>query len=102
MKKDYTTWKLLLVYLFGIMVLIGVSSCGPQKPDLVDKNGKEFSILTRCVKSHTITEWKYHYGFNPMSGKFEMHWGWDDTTICDESVMDTIEINIEKKYYTKK
>ena len=102
MKKDYTTLKLLMVYLFGLLVLIQMSSCGPSKPDYVDKLGKEYCVQIRCVKSHTENEFSYHYGYNPMSGRFEMHWGNDTKTICDEYVQDTVEINIDKKYYTKK
>jgi hypothetical protein len=37
-----------------------------------------------------------------MSSKYEWHWGNNDVTICDKSVLDTVEVNLEKKYYTKK
>ena len=101
MKRDYTTLKIFLVYLLGIIVLIGASSCGPQRPDYVN-DGREYSISSRCVKSHTETEFTYHYGYDFMAGKYRWHWGNETKTICDSFVMDTTEINIEKKYYTKK
>lgn len=85
-----------------ILMLVLLSACGPYKPDYVDENGKEYEILSRCVKSHTESNYKYHYGYNFMSGKYEWHMGWDNETICDLSVNDTVEINLDKKYYSKK
>ena len=102
MKKDYTIWKMLGFYILIILLLILFSGCGPQRPDYVDDSGKEYSISERCVKSHTESDYSYHYGYNGFSGKFEWHWGWDTKTICDSSILDTTEINLDKKYYVKK
>lgn len=30
----------------------------------------------------TTTEYTYHYGFNPASGKYEFFWGPETTTEC--------------------
>lgn len=91
-----------MVYLLGIVILIQMSSCGPNKPDYVDNSGKEYTILNRCVKSHTESTYGYHYGYNPLKGKFEYHYGHYTESVCDEYVLDTIEINKEEKYYSKK
>lgn len=88
-------------YLF-ILLLIVITGCDiAVKPDLV-VNGKEYVYRTVCVKSHSETKWEYHYGYNFMDGKFNWHWGNNTTTICDEERIDTVEVNLEKKYYTKK
>ena len=99
MKKDYTTLKLLGLYLLILFVLVLLSSCGPQKPEYVDKNGKEYVIMDVCVKSHNETRFGYHYGYNFMSSKYEWHNGTYTETICDSLKYDTIEINKDKKYY---
>lgn len=71
------------------------------KPDLV-KDGKEYVVVSRCVQSHTESKYEYHYGYNFMDGKYNWHWGLNSESICDKSVWDTVEINKEKKYYSKK
>lgn len=86
-------------------VLLGcllLSACEPIQPDYVDKNGKEYMFTKYCVKSHSETQWGYHYGYNFMSSKYEWHNGMYDETICDSSAIDTIEINKDKKFYAKK
>ena len=88
----YLTLGLLMVILYG---------CGPWKPDYVDENGKEYEIRSYCVKSHSVSEYCYHYGYNFMSSKYEWHWGMDTKTICDSTSQDTVEINLKQKYYTK-
>jgi len=83
---------LLTLFLFGCNV--------PTKPDLVI-NGKEYVLRDKCVKSHEETKFCYHYGWNGWRGKFEFHWGNQTKTICDSTSTDTIEVNINKKYYKK-
>lgn len=87
--------------IFFLSILFLVSCDYAVKPDLV-KNGKEFVIINRCVKSHTETNYEYHYGYNMMNGKFDWHWGLNTTDVCDKTVLDTIEVNLNKKYYVKK
>jgi hypothetical protein len=38
------------------------------------------------------SNWEYHYGYNMMKGKFELHYGPNTKTECLKSVIDTIEI----------
>lgn len=84
-----------------IFVTIFLLSCGPWKPDYVDETGREYSIGRRCVKSHIETKYEYHWGYNSWKGKYEWHWGNNSKNVCDSSVLDTTEINIEQKYYAK-
>jgi hypothetical protein len=86
--------------LFGCMVLL--SACGPIEPDYVDKNGKEYLFTHRCVKSHNESKWEYHYGYNMRNGGFDYHYGLNTKRICDSITTDTIEINRDNKFYTKK
>lgn len=88
--------NILLIFVF---LLVGCDI--PIKPDYV-KDGKEYVITEPCVKSHVESKYEYHYGYNMMEGKFNWHWGLNNTTICDSTALDTLEINLEKKYYTKK
>lgn len=87
---------------FLFLCLLVITGCDiVVKPDLVI-NGKEYVVRTVCVQSHTELKYEYHYGYNFMSSKYEWHWGNNDVTICDKSVLDTVEVNLEKKYYSKK
>jgi hypothetical protein len=49
------------------------------------------------VESHVENKYGYHYGYSFIKGKFCWHFGTYDETICDESKLDTIEVNIKKK-----
>ena len=90
-------------YLISILLLIALYSCnGPYKPDFVDKDGKEYEVRTYCLKSHEVSEYCYHYGYNMMNGKFDWHFGLDTKTVCDSMKMDTVEINLKEKFYAKK
>ena len=82
------------------ILLISLMSCGPQKPDYVE-DGKEYSIYSYCAKSHSKSDYTYHWGYNMMSAKYEWHWGMETTTICDSTATDTVEINVDQKYYKK-
>lgn len=84
-----------------IFLLLIVGCDYAVKPDLV-KDGKEYVILSRCVQSHTESKYEYHYGYNFMDGKYNWHWGLNSESVCDKSVWDTVEVNKEKKYYSKK
>lgn len=81
-----------------LTLLITIMGCGPRKPDFVN-GGKEYLVYTYCAKSHTITDYGYHYGYNMLSGKYEWHWGTETETICDSTARDTVEINLNQKYY---
>ena len=85
-----------------LIAILFLSACGPFRPDYVDDSGREYTILTQCVESHTKQDYGYHYGYNFMSGKYEYHYGMETETICDRYVLDTVEINKEKRYYSKK
>ena len=88
-------------YLF-ILLFFVITSCDMVvKPDLV-VGGKEYVVSTVCGKSHTEIRYEYHYGYNFMDGKYNWHWGNNTVTVCDEYVQDTIEVNLKKKYYSKK
>lgn len=105
--KPYNKIKVLITDIIQKIIVVGIVaialiSCGPQKPDYVDANGKEYFILERCVKSHQVTDYGYHYGYNMMEGKYNWHYGMDTKTICDSSRLDTVEINKDKKFYSKK
>jgi hypothetical protein len=90
-------------YLFILLlfVIMGCDIVMVVKPDLV-KDGKEYVVNTVCIQSHTEYKYEYHYGYNFMSSKYEWHWGMNDKSICDKIRFDTIEVNLRKKYYTKK
>lgn len=85
-----------------LIVLLLLISCGPIQPDYVDDNGKEYMFSHHCVKSHSETQFGYHYGYDMIKGGFGWHNGMYTETICDSSVVDTIEINKDKKFYAKK
>jgi len=87
--------------IFLILALLLVGCDMVVKPDFV-KDGKEYIVRTVCVRSHTESKYEYHYGYNFMNGKYEWHWGMNNETVCDKSVLDTVEVNLEKKYYSKK
>jgi hypothetical protein len=88
-----------LIFILVTVLLMGCDI--PVKPDFVS-NGKEYMVEKNCVKSHYETKWTYHWGYNMFSGKHEWHWGDDTESVCDEYRLDTVEINIKKKYYSKK
>ncbi len=86
--------------LLGLIILL--SACDPIKPDYVDSNGNEYMFSHPCVKSHTETNYGYHYGYNMLDGKWNYHYGMETETMCDSVGIDTIQINQDKKYYAKK
>lgn len=88
-------------YLFILLFLVITGCDVPVKPDYV-RDGKEYIFTNPCVKSHVESKYEYHYGYNMMEGKFNWHWGLNNTTICDSTTIDTVEINLGKKYYSKK
>ena len=59
-------------------------------------------IKVKSEEIHQETKYEYHWGYNLMNGKYDWHWGMNTETICDKSALDTIEVNKEKKYYSKK
>jgi uncharacterized protein YceK len=87
--------------IFFVLILLLVGCDYVVKPDFV-KNGKEYVVRTICVQSHTESKYDYHYGYNFSTSKYDWHWGLNSETICDKSVLDTVEVNLEKKYYNKK
>ena len=89
------------LFFFLILFLVGCDFVVVVKPDLV-KNGKEYVVVNRCVHSHQETKYEYHWGYNLMNGKYDWHWGLNTTDVCDKTVLDTVEVNLKKKYYAKK
>lgn len=79
------------VTLFAVATL--ELSCNVQIQPEFYRNGKPCYTQSRCVKSHMITKWEYHYGYNFSTSKWEYHFGTNESRICDSSVTDTIEIN---------
>jgi hypothetical protein len=105
--KPYNKTKVLITDIIQkiivvAIIIIALISCGPIEPDYVDKNGKEYMFTHPCVKSHSESKYEYHYGYNMRSGGFDWHYGLNTETICDSSVIDTTEINKDKKFYAKK
>jgi hypothetical protein len=84
-----------------VLILILVGCDYVVKPDFI-KYGKEYVVRTVCVQSHTESKYEYHYGYNFTNSKFDWPWGMNTETICDKMALDTVEVNLEKKYYTKK
>ena len=56
------------------------------------KDGRAYQVRSRCVRQHTDQTYDYHYGFNPMTAKFEFHFGPNSITVCDEYHTDTLEV----------
>ena len=56
------------------------------------KNGKGYYTVPHCTKSHIETTYGYHYGLNPTNAQYEWHNGFHTETICDESTIDTLQI----------
>lgn len=83
---------------YVLLLLIVFMSCGPRKPDYVDNYGNEYIIRKRCDSSHVESKFDYHYGMD-FSGKMRWHLGPTTDRICDRTKIDTIEINLEQKYY---
>mgnify|MGYP001274283390 CR=1 FL=1 len=83
MKKQFLS-MILIIGLFGI-------GCDDPKPEF-SKNGKGYYTKNRCVKSHNETVWDYHWGYSWMRGKYCWHYGPHSKTICDQSIIDTIQL----------
>jgi len=84
-------------YLMTFLFIIFMTSCDFRvKPDFT-KDGHDYIVRNVCVKSHIENKYGYHYGYSFMNGKFCWHFGNYDETVCDESITDTIEVNIKKK-----
>jgi hypothetical protein len=80
-----------------ILLLAFLNSCDLRvKPDFT-KDGHDYIIRNTCIESHTENKYGYHYGYSIIHGKFCWHFGSYDETVCDESRLDTIEVNIKKK-----
>ena len=83
-----------LMLLFLVFV-----SCGPRKPDYVDQYGNEYRIVDSCVVGHNenklipITHINGKYTSVTLIPRVVF--------ICDESVKDTVEINIDNRYYSR-
>lgn len=104
--KPYSKTKVLITDIIQkiivvLIVLFFLISCGPIQPDYVDDSGKEYMFSNHCVKSHSESKWEYHYGYNMRNGGWNYHYGLNTETICDSSVRDTIEINMDTKFYNK-
>jgi hypothetical protein len=76
-----------LKYLAIIVFFFG---CKPKTEFYV--NGKPCYAIKKCVKSHWDSKWEYFYGYNPITLKYEYHYGNRMVYVCDEYKFDTIEI----------
>lgn len=65
------------------------------KPDFV-KDGHEYVIREKCVKSHKERKYGYHYGWSSWKLKYCWHFGYETKTICDSTSIDTLEVNLPK------
>lgn len=74
-----------------IAIILVLSGCNVE-PDFT-KDGHEYIVRKRCIKSHTESKYGYHWGYNFMNGKHDWHMGYYTETICDEYIKDTIEVN---------
>ena len=83
-------------YLFILCVMFLTSCVSKINPDFT-KDGHDYIVRDVCIESHTENKYGYHYGYSFMNGSFCWHWGYYDETICDESKLDTIEVNLKKK-----
>ncbi len=87
-----------LPYVFGFAIMItfivllsfGLKDLKP-KPQFYH-NGKGYRTQLKCVQSHDTTKWGMHYGYSWSRGKWCYHYGRYTETICDENVVDTIEV----------
>lgn len=82
--KDWI-W-ILCIFLVGLIALFLISCTNSYSKD---DTGREYYETTQCVKSHSKTDYGYHYGY--YFGKIGFHWGYQcfythSTTICDSSI----------------
>lgn len=73
-----------------LSLLLSFISCKPEPEFYI--NGKPYYTSSRCTKIITENKFGPHYGYNALSGKFEIHTGSYTETTCIESTIDTIEI----------
>lgn len=87
-------------YTFFIFTVLLLFSCNiPSKPDFV-KDGKEYEFNTVCIKSHNEVRYDKRMVY---VGKMFMPMTYKHTvSVCDSIKIDTIEINIENKFYKNK
>lgn len=76
--------------IYFIIIFSSLISCKPKPKFFID--GKGYYTRNRCVKDTTYRKYSYHYGYNFISGKYEMHWGYNTKHKCLEYVTDTIEV----------
>lgn len=81
--------------IYLLIVCVGLLYACEPKPEGY-KDGKPYITRTHCVRSHDVEKWEYHYGYRPMKGKMEYHYGPHTVTICDEQRTDTIFLKVKK------
>lgn len=81
----------------SILLTLILISCGQSriKPDFI-KDGHEYVIREKCVKSHKERKYGYHYGWSSWKLKYCWHFGYETKTICDSTSIDTLEVNLPK------
>ncbi len=84
--KNNSSAMLLFVVLTSMIMF---AACKPQPEFYVD--GKPCYTRKNCVKSHSELRWVYQPVMNT-NGQMEGHYVWQNETICDSSIIDTIEI----------
>lgn len=85
--------KIIASILFTLILI----SCGQSriKPDFI-KDGHEYVVREKCVKSHKERKYGYHYGWSSWKLKYCWHFGYETKTICDSTSIDTLEVNLPK------
>lgn len=81
----------------SILLTLMLISCGQSriKPDFI-KDGHEYVVREKCVKSHKERKYGYHYGWSSWKLKYCWHFGYETKTICDSTSIDTLEVNLPK------
>ena len=73
-----------------IILSLTLLSCAPKVE--FNYHGQSCYTRERCVSRIEITTCDNHYGFNPLTGIEEYHYGLYKESICDKYVTDTIVI----------
>lgn len=73
-----------------ILIIALLLGCKPKAEFYI--NGRAYYTHSRCLETKHESKYGYHYGYNPMRGKFEGYFGSYTETTCIKTKIDTIEI----------
>ena len=79
-----------MIFVLALFILGACSEESPRKP---------YYLKTTCIKSHTETDWGYHWGYVFGSG-FKFHFGYQCFGIHKKTVCDSLRT--DKVWYKKK